>query len=359
MLDNSAQEKPSILKRHYGYIMLASLLLTVLVFVVSLQFSDHLKIPKIAPNSLEAIQWLQDGRIKDGVRLQGVHGASFITFRSPPKAQPPHGEVISNAGFLLALREHAASSCLGEAPSHNQDSIVIIVMRRGNRFYQGTGFIVANSAGGDGLNRVVTAAHMIANADVIDIYTGTGQLLGHMADIAHGGRTLSLDKLYSPDIAVLAMVEQTPEERSDFQAIPGLEMASTVVKDYQSAFFGSPRTLGVNYGHSGSPVLDSHGHVVGVFVRGAPIGGKATQINLSLHEFQGVWEGVEFSRYSSGLIRTVAETPILQALNHAGQHVVSSPTNADHESVWVIGYPTETCVVSEGIMGDNGTWITH
>ena len=227
----------------------------------------------------------------------------------------------------------------------------------------GTGFAVADSAGADGLPRILTAAHLVASAleapgqAAIQIVMADGRVVGQ-------GRVLATAQPWNPalrddpsvrDLAVLALAPANPEMAQHWRQVAGLRLARHQRADsLLRARFANP--AGPDLGASGSPLMDGEGLVRGVLTKvQAP---DPTAVSLHVPDIGRVMAGDgsgqfgRLPRQTIALADPVSASPVLAALNTAGEGIVTLPVIGRGHLLPAVtaGFPRRLCVRFQGEM---------
>lgn len=249
-------------------------------------------------------------------------------------------------------------------PETTLSSIVhIIVGGPDGPIAMGTGFAVADSAGPDGLPRILTAAHVVAAAleapglTSIQIILPDGRVVGHASVMATAvpWNPLNRDDPAIRDLAVLALRPANPEMSQSWRQLPGLRLAQHQRGDsLLRARFANP--AGPDLGASGAPMMDGDGLVRGVLTKvQSP---EPVAVSLRSADIGRAMAGDSSNRLgrlprqTTALADPVSAAPVLAALNGAGRGIVTAPVAGRGHLLTAVtaGYPRRLCVRFQGEM---------
>lgn len=248
-------------------------------------------------------------------------------------------------------------------------STVEIVTRTEAGITTGSGFVMADSDGGEGpsARRILTARHVVSPgvhpARVIGVLDSDGTFLGTAEIVTETTRKKAeaSDGSVMPgsDMAVLKMksFNRTP---AVYAAIPGVSLAPYQEGHIMSGLFRTPG--GIEHGASGAPALDNQGNVVGVTIRAGNDLQGAVEVRRSVgvgrmvrdYEkggFRQVQGSMSLPYRAMGYVEPVTDQAILDALGPAGRGISRMAHADDTETaVTIPSYPMENCVVYQGIV---------
>ncbi len=181
------------------------------------------------------------------------------------KALHRRGLLNALVGAVVPGSALAAPGCFAAAepwnpflPTSVTNSVVRVVAFRDGigEIARATGFLLSRSAAGTalGLNRVVTAAHVVCGADWVLISSSWNRILGRCAVEAADAET---------DVAALDF-RTVPLDGAEVRGIGGLSLGQ---QRWVSGASASPS--GPYAGASGAPLLDGYDRVRAVLVRAA------------------------------------------------------------------------------------------
>ncbi len=241
---------------------------------------------------------------------------------------------------------------------------------------RGTGFVVGNSAGPDGLNRIVTEQHLtntIAGKDGKDgylIYKSNGDFLGTAAVVASGGwhergdrDVVDDERKGLKDDAVLTMTSfPSRAMEQEFRAIRGFTVAPQQSRDLLKlaiSDYSAPPT----HGASGGPAFNDKGQIVGIYHSiqlNAPsrqTAGEAIAVSYG-NIFQDIVNNRKFMSHTgdafdspmgTGFIVPLGDRKIDAALNAAGKGITKAPLTSKL-SVTITGFPLDQCSTFQGTL---------
>ena len=221
--------------------------------------------------------------------------------------------------------------------------VYLIVSKDGDAMFQGTGFVVANSAGADRHASIVTARHVVEKAAKIEVVGSDGRVLGEAQTLGGPVGTTGIDA------AVLAM--EVLRDAAEYDLIPGLLLASDQRKALLVGTFSVPG--GAVGGLSGAPIIDQTGRVAGVFghvLKDPSVGTvSATAGNGPMHVRNRVPQTrqILLPERNVGFGMSLYDPILASRLGGAGRAVTQGGTRPDDADIWpaqVPGYPGGSCV---------------
>ena len=243
----------------------------------------------------------------------------------------------------------------------------------------GTGFVVSNSEGNDGLNRILTARHLTEHAreykggnEAIAVFDSKRNFLGRAEVEAAGNKTSETAKSYdgiisnifSGDIAVIRMRPDSDIE--SFRKIQGLPLAASRPNTLSQIAWDTTST-GATHGLSGAPVVNGKGEVVGVYTKiGITSDNNATWANIyemlvdvgptptpvggdiQIGDMRPSIQNFPTS-YNGG-VTPITDLKILASLGNAGVPPSQPMTHKDQTRVTAAGYPEGYCAAFKGTL---------
>lgn len=323
------------------------------------------------------------------IGVRSIAHPEGIMVDSMALARPDDGVQIADLARQKGLPAAVGGSCFvgqieGDLGLNAMASTVLVVVRdgQGRVRHSGSGVIVADSAGSDGLNRILTAAHVVApldGASGIEVYASWGALLGRArVEVAPdlrpgrpGSSFVGMTELFvsnllpSVDVAVLA-ISQASE---DYGRLPGMRLARRQAPYALDLSQITPFSL--TGGASGSPVIDEDGQIIGIVSTSRDRTEKGTvwhdapmifemgdlpALALRFKAEDGIIagnpdDGRAVFRYpvrGNVLAASVTQDDALIALDKADGDVVVD--DASSRMTYVLGYPKGGCVVLHGWM---------
>jgi hypothetical protein len=235
----------------------------------------------------------------------------------------------------------------------------------------GSGTVVADSAGPEGHNRIVTASHVVDASDLPDgavlTHPGEVQVLSSDGHVLGRARLAALSQPPSPSLANdrAAVLAITGGDMDRYDAIRGLDLARRLPDRTTTSLVGTPFAL--SQGASGGGSLDRDGNLVGV-VWGVSTAGASTLrvvgINaqniddLSGARARGAAALVDYASalpvamqnpaHDRAYFHPLTDPAVLGALGTAGRDRVAVTPSREGMRFTLAGYPSSTCVVYSG-----------
>jgi len=211
---------------------------------------------------------------------------------------------------------------------------------------RGSGFLVRDSAGREGRDRVITAAHVLAGDRALEIIAPDGTSLG----LARPVGTAEAD-----DVAVMAFLGPDPAPGRLFQ-VKGIPITAPTSSARVGAYTLGGST-GVNVLASGSALVDrASGRAIGVVVMGASL---AFHTSIQAGNIAATNRAQAFTtslvRLPKGGLFWAEGIPhiLLEHLGQAGRQAVeNAPAKPEVDGV-VAGFPRLACMV----MDIRGEWM--
>lgn len=230
----------------------------------------------------------------------------------------------------------ACPAMMATAPA--MGSTVRIVARHPGGELRGTGFVVRQSAGPDGLQRILTAAHILGppgRLQGINVATAEGMMLGEASVVAISDT--------QRDLAVLAFRPANEAAAQHWRRVPGLSLAR--VQRHDSVLIGMFARGGPDFGASGAPVMDSDGQVRAVLT-GLAMMDERPPIPASAVSAAAPWRDPP----TRVVAQTVSSGPVLAMLGRAGSGVSTTTETARGYlfPAQFVGFPRDECVQSAG-----------
>lgn len=228
---------------------------------------------------------------------------------------------------------------------------IAVVRSDGTLASEGTGFVVSDSAdGGSQGSRIVTAAHVIDNADTphdgqrFAVFFSDGMRLGIPRTVFRGAmRELSVSgfDLTENDIAVIEISSFNDEAaRTRFLGLRGLPLyggGDILVGE-------ANRPLGVSWGFSGAAAIDPAGRVVGVLTSADFRDRTSLKLGSILDANQSggtVRQPVILPARSLVIVEPLHQD-ILRTLGHSPDPLLKRPRT----TVTFAGFPTASCAAT-------------
>ena len=282
---------------------------------------------------------------------------------SLPPAPPPER-------YPLSLRSSCFVNHLGEEswlPEAAASTVLVIAANGSGGQVMATGWVVKDSSVEGGLaNAILTSLHGVQESmkdGILAIVSAFGRPIGwaeiEVKAASRGGQTDTTGAVIpTGDIALLRLRGFAPGGAEVYRSIQGIEIAREQHSRIMRGTFANP--AGIDFGASGSPVLDEQGRAIGVMVRrwdrneGGMWRSKVEVAGGSPLEQRRVGHPnttttVNLPDKATGYVEPIFDPNLLSRLGPPGQGlIVRESSDRRPSKVFVPGFPRNTCVIYRG-----------